>query len=124
MIAFASRTGNVRYIVNRLGLPHIEISEGLVMNQPFLLFTYTDGLGQTPNMVKQFLIHNYQWCKGVIASGNSNFGQAVFCKSADTISEMYHIPIVQKIDLRGFQSDYDAIRKFYNNVFGLVGVLK
>ena len=50
MIVFASRTGNVRYIVNKLGLPNIEITDGLVMTQPFLLFTYTDGLGQTPNV--------------------------------------------------------------------------
>ncbi len=122
MIVFASRTGNVRYIVNKLGLPNIEITDGLVMTQPFLLFTYTDGLGQTPNVVKQFLLRNYEWCKGVIASGNSNFGHEVFCKSADTISELYHIPIVRKIDLRGFQKDYDAIVSYYNNVIGLVGV--
>ncbi|MFP3918978.1 class Ib ribonucleoside-diphosphate reductase assembly flavoprotein NrdI [Lysinibacillus telephonicus] len=122
MIAFASRTGNVRYIISKLGLPNIEISQGLVVNQPFLLFTYTDGLGQTPNIVEQFLLHNSQLCKGVIASGNSNFGQAVFCKPANTISEKYNIPIVRKIELRGFQSDYDAIIEFYNKVIGLVGV--
>lgn len=122
MIAFASRTGNVRYIVNKLGLPHIEIVEGLEIVQPFLLFTYTDGLGQIPSIVKQFLLQNHKYCKGVIASGNSNFGQENFCKSADAINGMYHIPIIRKIDLRGFQSDYDAIVAYYNNVIGLVGV--
>lgn len=117
MIAFASRTGNVRYIINKLGLPHIEITNNLIMDEPYLLFTYTDGLGSTPKIVEDFLKINHQYCKGVIASGNSNFGHSVFCKVADTISQQYHIPIVRKIELRGFQNDYNAINDFYNTVF-------
>lgn len=115
MIAYASRTGNVRYIVNKLKLPNIEIIEGLILKEPFLLFTYTDGLGSVPAIVQDFLQHNAQLCKGVIASGNSNFGHQYFCKAADNISKQFHIPIVRKIELRGFQKDYDEIIRFYRH---------
>lgn len=114
MIAFASRTGNVRYIVNKLNLPSVEIHHQLILNEPYLIFTYTDGLGEVPKMVEEFLTNNAEYCKGVIASGNSNFGHQYFCKAADKISKQLNIPIVRKIELRGFQKDYDAIIEFYH----------
>lgn len=116
MIVFASRTGNVRYIINQLQLPNIEMTEGLKVTEPYLLFTYTDGLGSIPQSVEDFLQHNASYCKGVIASGNSNFGHHVFCGSADKIHAMYNIPIVRKIELRGFSNDYEEIRAYYQNV--------
>lgn len=115
MIAFASRTGNVRYIVNKLGLPYVEITKGLTIQEPFLLFTYTDGLGSVPAIVEEFIKENYTNCKGVIASGNSNFGHHVFCQSANKISKQFGIPIVRKIELRGFPKDYEAIIDYYNH---------
>jgi protein involved in ribonucleotide reduction len=109
----------VKSIVMKLQLPNIEIHESLVLTQPFLLFTYTDGLGHVPHVVETFMKHNYQNCRGVIASGNSNFGNEVFCKSATILSEQYHLPIVRKIELRGFQHDIEAIQMFYENEFNL-----
>ena len=114
MIAFASRTGNVRAIVQKLALPHIEITTNLIMREPFLLFTYTDGLGNVPEVVAQFMAQNAAYCKGVIASGNSNFGPTRYCGAADTLAEQYKLPIVRKLELRGFQHDYDAITAYYH----------
>jgi protein involved in ribonucleotide reduction len=119
MIAFASRTGNVRSIVSKLQIPNIEIHESLRLTQPFILFTYTDGLGHVPQIVSAFMKYNYQNCRGVIASGNSNFGHEVFCKSATIISEQYNVPVIRKIELRGFQHDLQAIQMFYENEFKL-----
>lgn len=116
MIAFASRTGNVRYIINKIGLPHTEITKELKLHEPFLLFTYTDGLGSVPQVVDEFMQKNHKHCKGVIASGNSNFGHDVFCQSADKLSKQYRIPIVRKIELRGFAKDYEAIIDYYNKM--------
>ncbi|WJH34458.1 class Ib ribonucleoside-diphosphate reductase assembly flavoprotein NrdI [Paenibacillus sp. CC-CFT747] len=78
MIAYASRTGNVRYIVSRLGLSAVEIGADVTLEEPFLLITYTDGIGEIPHQVKQFLESNGAYCRGVIVSGNSNFGHHVF----------------------------------------------
>lgn len=117
MIAFASRTGNVRSVIQKLTLPNIEITPNLILREPFILFTYTDGLGAIPEVVAQFLTENYSFCKGVIASGNSNFGHQRFCGAADEISVKYAIPIVRKIELRGFKQDYEAILEYYHHQF-------
>lgn len=116
MIVYASRTGNVRFIVNKLGLPSIEISDELMVNEPYLIFTFTDGLGNVPKKVLEFLQQNHQYCKGVIASGNLNFGKR-FCESANKIAQMYDVPIIHKIDLRGYQNDYDLVIEKYNKIF-------
>lgn len=113
MIAYASRTGNVRYITSKLQAESIEISEELMLDKPYLLITYTDGLGEIPVKVVRFLEQNANLCKGVVVSGNSNFGHTVFGGAGDKIATMYHIPLVRKLDLRGYQADYEAIQQFY-----------
>lgn len=118
MIVYASRTGNNRFIVNQLNLPSIEITKNLLVNDDYFLLTYTDGLGMIPKVVSDFLVNNHQHCKGVIASGNTNFGQHNFCGSADKISELYNIPIIRKIELRGFHHDYDFIVSKYKEMKG------
>ncbi|MFD0669898.1 class Ib ribonucleoside-diphosphate reductase assembly flavoprotein NrdI [Cohnella sp. GCM10027633] len=117
MIAFASRTGNVRYIVSRLQLPAIEIDAGSKLTQPFLLFTYTDGLGEVPQLVKQFMDRNGSQCRGVIVSGNSNFGHHVFGGAGEAVARQWRVPLVRKIDMRGFADDYEAIRSYYEQCF-------
>lgn len=119
MIVYASRTGNVKYIANNIPVKSIEIEEGMTVNEPYLILTYTDNLGEVPNVVSDFLVNNYKYCKGVIASGNSNFGHQYFCNSADKISSQYNVPIIKKIELRGFQKDYDEIKlQYYNLIEG------
>jgi protein involved in ribonucleotide reduction len=113
MIAYASRTGNVRYIVSRLQLPGIEIGEDTLIENPFLLLTYTDGLGDVPPIVQRFMDKNGNYCKGVAVSGNRNFGYHNFGMAGDKLAAQWNIPLVRKIELRGFPSDYEAIRRFY-----------
>ena len=83
------------------------------MEKPYLLITYTDRLGDVPAKVSHFLQSNGQLCKGVVVSGNSNFGHRVFGGAGDKIAETYQIPLVRKLELRGFQADYEAIQQFY-----------
>lgn len=119
MIVYASRTGNVKYIANNIPVKSIEIEEGMTVSEPYFILTYTDNLGDVPTIVSEFLATNHQHCKGVIASGNSNFGHQYFCNSADKISRKYGIPIIKKIELRGFQKDYDEIKlQYYNLIEG------
>ncbi|MFF3099444.1 class Ib ribonucleoside-diphosphate reductase assembly flavoprotein NrdI [Viridibacillus arvi] len=113
MIVYASRTGNVRNIVSKLKVESIEICEGLLLSEPYLLITYTDGLGDIPVKVTRFLEENKELCKGVVVSGNSNFGHAVFGGAGEKIAATYHVPLVRKLDLRGYQADYEAIQTFY-----------
>lgn len=117
MIAFASRTGNVRYIVSRLQLPAVDIEEVPALMEPFLLITYTDGMGEVPSSVKRFLERSGKYCRGVIVSGNSNFGHQVFGAAGDIIARQWQIPLVRKIDMRGFAEDYEAIYRYYEQSF-------
>ncbi len=118
MIVYISRTGNVKYIVSKLNLPSCEITHDLVMNKPYILFTYTDGLGDIPKNVVDFLNNriNQENIKGIIASGNTNFGKDLFCKVADTISISLNIPIIRKIDLRGTKEDIAIIKDQYYKI--------
>lgn len=111
MIAFASRTGNVRAIISALNVANVEITQQLVMDQPFALCTYTDGLGAVPQIVEQFMERNYEYCIGVIASGNRNFGPN-FARAADCLAARYNIPIIAKLDLRGQKADLEQIQNF------------
>ncbi|GFR39294.1 protein NrdI [Insulibacter thermoxylanivorax] len=113
MIAYASRTGNVRYIVSQLQLPSVEIGEDTLIEEPFVLLTYTDGLGDVPPIVRRFMDKNGEFCRGVAVSGNRNFGHHNYGKAGDTLAAQWNIPLVRKIELRGFPSDYEVIRQFY-----------
>jgi len=117
MIAFASRTGNIRYIVSRLRLPAVEIDAGTTVEEPYLLFTYTDGLGEVPELIKRFLERNGAYCRGVIVSGNSNFGRRAFGGAGEKIATQWRIPLVRKVDMRGFPEDYEAIKTYYEHHF-------
>lgn len=116
MIVYASRTGNVRHIVNKLeDVDSVEISNGLIVKQPYILFTYTDNLGGIPQVVIDFLKSgdNSKYIKGVIASGNRNFGHDYFCASATKISSWLKVPIIRTIDLRGEVEDIEEVNKQY-----------
>ena len=118
MIIYASRTGNVRFIINqKLNLPSKELREDEIVNEDFIIFTYTDKLGELPEKVDKFMKLNHPLCKGVIASGNKNFGKYNFCRAADILNELYGIEIIDKLDLRGNDSNYEKIKKRYNEIF-------
>lgn len=116
MIVYASRTGNVRHIANNISSDSIEIQDGMIVDKSYIILTYTDHLGDVPTVVSDFLRDNHQHCRGVVASGNSNFGHQYFCQAANKISKQYDIPIIKKVELRGFQKDYDEIKLHYYNL--------
>ena len=116
MIIYVSRTGNVKSIVEKLDLPNSEIQDGLVVHSPYFLFTYTDGLGEIPDKVNDFLSikENQKYIKGVIVSGNINFGE-MFCEAGIQISTKFNVPLIRKIDLRGTNEDLIVIKNQYTN---------
>ncbi|MBM7665800.1 protein involved in ribonucleotide reduction [Solibacillus kalamii] len=117
MIIFASRTGNVRSIVQKLGLPAKDLAEVEKMDEPYLLFTYTDGLGSVPPIVDQFMTANFDLCKGIIVSGNRNFGHAFFGRAGDLLAAQYGIPLIEKVEMRGTPANYEAITDYYYSIW-------
>ena len=114
-VVFASRTGNVQSIVDRLSVDALEISSGdEAVSEPFLLITYTDGYGDVPMEVESFLNSNGDHLKGVIVSGDQGYGEA-FCKAGDVIAEQYNVPCLYKVENDGTDEDIEEIKKIINN---------
>ncbi|KIL38901.1 ribonucleotide reductase stimulatory protein [Gordoniibacillus kamchatkensis] len=100
LIVYDSRTGNVRRFAEKLPVPTVQIEDGMAVDEPFVLITYTTGFGQVPDKVKAFLQRNYRYLRGVSASGNRNWGEG-FARSADRIAERYGVPVLGKFELSG-----------------------
>lgn len=115
-VVYASRTGNVENLVSKLNLSApLKIQDGSEkINENYILFTYTDGYGDTPKEVEKFLSNNSNYLKGVIASGDISYGEA-FCKSGDNISKQYNVPFLYKIENAGTQDDVLSIRKILSD---------
>jgi protein involved in ribonucleotide reduction len=111
IIAFDSKTGNVRRFINKLDLPlpTVQIQPDLLLDEPFILVTYTTGFGQVPDSVNTFLKRNHKLMRGVAASGNRNWGSS-FARSADTISDQYRVPMLAKFELSGTSRDLEQFR--------------
>ena len=109
--AFASRTGNVEEIVNSLGIDALRINDGSEsIDEPYILFTYTDGYGDVPAEVESFLMANGTLIQGVVCSGDTNYGDA-YCQAADKISEDYGCEILYKVENSGTPEDIENIKK-------------
>lgn len=109
MIVYASRTGNVENLVARLGLDNINVSEADGIADDYILITYTDGAGDIPFEVEEFLEHNSSHLKGVIASGDRSYGDDNYCVAGDKISAIYGVPCLYKVENSGTDEDVKAI---------------
>ena len=109
-IAYASRTGNVQSSIDAVGLDALYIQGGdETIDGDFILFTYTDGMGDVPPEVDAFLQANGSSLKGVIVSGDHAYDPC-FCGAGDKISEQYGAPVLYKVENGGTQEDLDAIK--------------
>ena len=109
--AFASRTGNVEEIISSLGIDALRINDGSEsIDEPYILFTYTDGYGDVPAEVENFLMANGTLIQGVVCSGDTNYGDA-YCQAADKISEDYGCEILYKAANSRTIEDIENIKK-------------
>lgn len=117
LIVYDSLTGNVERFAKKLEeFNKIKIHKDLIINDPYILITYTTGIGSVPKTTADFLLNNHQFLKGVAVSGNRNWGNS-FTKAADIISQEYKVPILLRFELSGTQSD---LNKFIQEVNILV----
>lgn len=110
LITYDSRTGNVRRFVHKLDAECVQINEELLVDEPFLLVTYTTGFGQVPKKVEAFLSRNHNQLIGVAASGNRNWGHS-FAGSADVIAAKYDVPVICKFELSGTERDVERFKE-------------
>lgn len=121
LIYFSSRSENCHRFIQKLNIKATRIieDETLLATQPFVLLCPTYGGGGTkgavPKAVIQFLNipENRQLIRGVIASGNTNFGTA-YGLAGDIIARKCHIPFLYRFELLGTPEDVSRVKKGLN----------
>ncbi|MBQ7656762.1 MAG: class Ib ribonucleoside-diphosphate reductase assembly flavoprotein NrdI [Clostridia bacterium] len=112
-IAYASKTGHVEKIVNKLGLTDaLKIMDGTEkIEAPYVIFTYTTGKGKTPKQVELFLAAN-PGVAAVVGSGSSSKSHIeTFNFAAENISKAYNVPVLAKVDGVGTDEDMAHIKE-------------
>lgn len=108
---YATRAGSTEALVNKLELDALQIVDGSeIVDGDFILFTYTDGYGEVPSEVEEFLEKNNTYLKGVVATGNKDRHEDTFCFAADVISDEYKVPTIAKVHEDGQESDVELIK--------------
>ena len=94
----------------------------LVVDEPFVIVVPTYGGGDIskalPPQVRRFLNDrgNRRLLRGVIASGNTNFGDA-FCAAGDVIAAKCHVPFLYSYELTGTPEDMRKVREGLRDFF-------
>ena len=111
-IVYASRTGNVQSLIEKLGIADaVKIGDGVdTISEDYIIFTYTDGYGEVPFEVEEFLQANSANLKGVVVSGSTSFGEA-FCGAGDVIASEYNVPCLYKVEESGSDEDVEKIKE-------------
>ena len=121
VVYFSSATGNTRRFVEKLGLPAARIplrpkDEPLRVREEYVLIVPTYGggniKGAVPKQVIKFLNdpHNRSLCRGVIASGNTNFGEA-YGIAGDIIAAKLTVPHLSSYELLGTPPDVARVEE-------------
>lgn len=120
IIYFSNITGNTARFVEKLSINgekhRIPIKGDFVFTptNPYIIVTptYGDpyGKGMVPHQVKKFLSEetNRQYLKGVISSGNINFG-AEYGMAGEIISHRFQVPLLYKFELAGMPEDVTKV---------------
>lgn len=125
LVYFSSASENTHRFVERLGMPAHRIPlhdrEGAFeVHEPYVLIVPTYGGGTTvtgrdtsfvPKQVIRFLNneHNRALIRGVIAAGNTNFGES-YCFAGDIISRKCKVPYLYRFELMGTAEDVERVR--------------
>ncbi|MBZ5486732.1 class Ib ribonucleoside-diphosphate reductase assembly flavoprotein NrdI [Halomonas aquamarina] len=121
IVYFSTKSGNTHRFVQKLGLAAQRLPIGreeptLRVTTPYILITPTYGGGEVkgavPGQVIRFLNdeHNRRLIRGVIAAGNTNFGDA-YGLAGRIISEKCHVPLLYRFELFGTDDDVARVRK-------------
>ncbi|MBD0859757.1 class Ib ribonucleoside-diphosphate reductase assembly flavoprotein NrdI [Gordonia sp. zg691] len=124
IVYFSSVSENTHRFVGKLGIRALRIpvadrTGDFSVDEPYVLVcpTYGGGRatgkpgGHVPKQVIRFLNdeHNRSLIRGVIAAGNTNFGEE-FCHAGDIISRKCRVPYLYRFELMGTTDDVDRVR--------------
>ena len=120
IVYYSSQSENTHRFVTKLGLDAKRIpirrDDSFKIREPFVLIVPTyageGGVGAVPKPVIHFLNDNdnRQNLSGVIAAGNSNFGET-YGLAGKIISNKCGVPFLYRFELLGTQEDVDNVRQ-------------
>ena len=125
LVYFSSTSENTHRFVGKLGFRGVRIplrrrDEPLTVDEEYVLVVPTYGggsvKGAVPKQVIAFLNNpdNRALCRGVIASGNTNFGQA-YCLAGDIIASKLGVPFLYRYELLGTPTDVARVKEGLEN---------
>jgi len=118
ILVYDSFTGNVERFINKVGLEAVKIEEGLIVKEPFVLVTYTTGMGNIPDSTAKFLRRgNFFNMKAVASSGNRNW-IPMFAEAGVKISKQFNVPLLLKFENDGTKSDVEEFIKRVKEIEG------
>lgn len=103
-------------------IPLRRSQEELHVDEPYVLMVPTYGGGNAkkavPVQVRTFLNNpdNRAGIRGVIASGNTNFGEA-FCMAGDIVARKCKVPFLYYFELMGTKEDETKVRNGVRDFF-------
>ncbi|MDO4791646.1 MAG: class Ib ribonucleoside-diphosphate reductase assembly flavoprotein NrdI [Buchananella hordeovulneris] len=119
LVYFSSTTHNTQRFVEKLGvrtarIPLLPTEEPLLVHEPYVLVVPTYGggsiKGAVPKQVIKFLNikENRDLCRGVITSGNINFGEA-YGLAGEIVAAKLDVPLLYRFELMGTQEDVATV---------------
>jgi protein involved in ribonucleotide reduction len=132
LVYFSTASENTHRFVGKLGLDKLGLPVQRIplrpadaatfrVDEPYVLVTPTYGggvhisgssRGQVPAPVVRLLNdpHNRSLLRGVIAAGNTNFGDT-YCAAGDVISRKCGVPYLYRFELMGTADDVERVRE-------------
>jgi protein involved in ribonucleotide reduction len=121
LIYFSSISGNTHRFMDKLEMPSLRIplyakDAAMKAVDPFVLITPTygggNGEGAVPKQVVKFLNDedNRSLLRGVIAAGNTNFGEA-YGLAGDVIARKCKVPHLYRFELFGTPDDVRTVQE-------------
>lgn len=115
IVYYSSTSENTRRFVEKLGFRALRLPIGAgepppMVTEPYVLVVPTYGGGSAKGAVPKPVIHflnateNRRFIRGVIAAGNTNFGEA-YCLAGDIISRKCEVPFLYRFELLGTGED-------------------
>lgn len=122
VVYFSSVSENTKRFVEKLGLPNVRIplrteeAERFSHQQTSVLVVPTYGSGDekttVPKQVIKFLNNpeNRKHIKGVIAAGNTNFGES-YGLAGDIVAAKLGVPLIYRVELLGTPEDVVQVKE-------------
>ena len=129
LVYFSNYSGNTKRLVEKLDGTAVRIpidwdsSRPTIVDNEYVLVIPTYGGGSEkpaiPRQVRHFLNieQNRNLLRGVIGTGNTNFGEH-FCKAANMISSKTGVPIIAKVEIFGTDEDVNKIKERLELLYG------